>query len=97
MASLKHLVEVCGLNGNDMTIHDYCEQIYILPLRKLHETEGVTPILTAQEMSRLFSSIELILNVNEELLASLEELLAPENDIQYGLGDVFLKFVRYFL
>lgn len=45
-------------------------------------------------MSKLFSSIELILNVNEELLASLENLLNGKEYV-YGLGDVFLEFVCF--
>lgn len=64
---------------------------YIDPLRTMEKKD---PILTAAEMSKIFSSIALILNVNEELLNSLEKRYGETITPDHCVGDVFLELVK---
>lgn len=57
--------------------------------------EKTDPILSPAEMSKMFSSIALILNVNEELLNSLETRYGDTVTPEHCVGDVFLELVRY--
>jgi hypothetical protein len=55
----------------------------------------MTPILTNEEVNRIFANVEVILKLSEELLVSLKERLNNWNN-QQQIGDVFLKFVSFF-
>lgn len=44
-------------------------------------------------MTKLFSSIELIVNVNEELLNSLEAIFSETVNAEKCVGGVFLQLV----
>ena len=46
------------------------------------------------EINQIFSSVDLILNVNDDILASLEERMKNWSDTQL-IGDIFLDFVIF--
>ena len=54
-----------------------------------------TAILSSADILKLFSSVKLILNVNQELLNSLEERFGVAVSEEQCVGDVFLQFVEF--
>jgi hypothetical protein len=66
---------------------------YVNPLRSV--ASSMSPILTHDELNKIFSNVEGILSLSEELLNSLKERLKNWNT-QQRIGDVFLKLVSFF-
>eukprot|EP01103_Thecamoeba_quadrilineata_P018868 TRINITY_DN7422_c0_g1_i1.p1 TRINITY_DN7422_c0_g1~~TRINITY_DN7422_c0_g1_i1.p1 ORF type:complete len:545 (-),score=73.96 TRINITY_DN7422_c0_g1_i1:77-1711(-) len=67
--------------------------LYVQPLKATIRTPEA--IVTEEDMKRLFSNIETILNVNTEFLICLENRINDWNDNQL-LGDIFLQFAPLF-
>jgi len=62
-------------------------QVFLIPLR-------ATQILTTEQINQIFSSLELIVEVNREVLKELENRMKgaePDADIQ--IADIFAKMV----
>ncbi|KAL6078137.1 H/ACA ribonucleoprotein complex subunit CBF5 [Balamuthia mandrillaris] len=67
---------------------------YISPLRRLSEMTGGKSI-KMEELNKIFSNVELILNVNKELLAGLEERIGNNWNETAVFGDVFLDMAPF--
>ena len=72
--------------------------LYYLPLKDI--ANSTTPsFISIKEVNAIFSNIELILNVNKQLLTSLEDRIAVHWSKSQKIGDVFLRlapFVSYY-
>jgi hypothetical protein len=62
----------------------------VIPLRKVEKIGN--PVIGRNDVTRIFSNVDLIVNVNQELLVSLEDRIASWSDQQL-IGDVFLELV----
>ena len=67
---------------------NYVEALHYLVTSYLDPLKASESILAPALATRIFSSIELIKNVNSELLAALQASQAQR------LGEIFLEFVR---
>jgi len=67
-------------------------QMYKRPLEG--SAGSLKPIVTKEEVETLFSNVELILNVNQELLTQLQQKMATWTDTTI-IGDVFLATAPY--
>jgi hypothetical protein len=65
-------------------------QMYIAPLR--NSMQNGRGILNEEDLKRIFSTVELIYNLNNTLLQDLRERIKKWSDSQI-IGDVFLVFV----
>ncbi|KAJ8369642.1 hypothetical protein SKAU_G00096700 [Synaphobranchus kaupii] len=61
-------------------------------LHRIRQTADDQQCLSPENVKILFSNIEDILNVHQEVLAALESSLQPEPQPQHALGHVFLQF-----
>lgn len=62
---------------------------------KFAEAKGQQPILTAKQISDIFSNFDSILQINEKFLTELENRIANIHG-NVPLGDIFCKFIPLF-
>eukprot|EP00727_Mastigamoeba_balamuthi_P010899 m51a1_g6431 putative domain containing protein (837) ;mRNA; f:357541-360795 len=68
-----------------------CE--FLAPLRKNAESDR--PFISSESIASLFSNIELLVNINKELLAALDEKLKNWNSTKTCIGEMLVKMVPY--
>jgi hypothetical protein len=67
--------------------------LYYLPLKEV--ANSTSPFISLKEVNAIFSNIELILNVNKQLLASLEDRIALHWSKFQKIGDIFLRLAPF--
>ncbi|KNC48297.1 uncharacterized protein AMSG_04528 [Thecamonas trahens ATCC 50062] len=70
--------------------------VFLEPLR-YNATQAANPFVTTEEIGAIFSSVELILALNSELLLTLRERMSGWNPGDTLLADIFLHFAPLFI
>ncbi|XP_064155468.1 phosphatidylinositol 3,4,5-trisphosphate-dependent Rac exchanger 1 protein-like [Anguilla rostrata] len=92
-------LRLCVLNEILNTERDYVRTLLFLQsafLHRIQQTADDQQCLSPENVKILFSNIEDILHVHQEVLAALESSLQPEPQPQHALGHVFLQFKSRF-
>ncbi|KAJ8265642.1 hypothetical protein COCON_G00147410 [Conger conger] len=92
-------LRLCVLNEILNTERDYVRTLLFLQsafLHRIQQTADDQQCLSPENVKILFSNMEDILHVHQEVLAALESSLMPEPQPQHALGHVFLKFKSRF-
>ncbi|KAJ8257306.1 hypothetical protein GJAV_G00184180 [Gymnothorax javanicus] len=92
-------LRLCVLNEILSTERDYVRTLLFLQsafLHRIQQTPEDQQCLSPEHVKILFSNIQDILHVHQEVLAALESSLRPEPQFQHALGHVFLQFRNRF-
>eukprot|EP00026_Physarum_polycephalum_P003481 Phypoly_transcript_03493.p1 GENE.Phypoly_transcript_03493~~Phypoly_transcript_03493.p1 ORF type:complete len:737 (+),score=102.33 Phypoly_transcript_03493:194-2212(+) len=71
---------------------DTLVKVFLTPLREL--SRGPDPLVTSEDLTKIFSNCEMIAQIHKQLLESLEERMTKWSKTQL-IGDIFVKWAPF--